>query len=158
VRGTPFVDPGFALPAPPRGAGFLLTPLGPEHNESDLDAWSSSVDHIHATPGFAGRPWPDEPMTLARNMADLRTHVEDFARRLGFTYSVLTDPGGEVIGCVYIYPSGWEGADADVRSWVRASRAELDGPLWRTVSRWVASEWPFASFDYAARPDEPPAP
>jgi hypothetical protein len=146
-----FVGPDFSVPPPPRGAGFLLTALGLEHNEGDLGAWSSSVDHIHATAGFAGHPWPDEPMTPERNLEDLRGHVDDFAQRQGFTYSVLSVPGGGVIGCVYIYPSDEEGVDAHVRSWVRASRSELDVPLFETVTDWLRGEWPFRHYHYADR-------
>jgi hypothetical protein len=148
---TPFVPATFVIPSPPAGAGFVLTPLLVEHNEGDLNAWSSSVAHIHATPGFVGHPWPDEPMTLERNEADLQGHVDDFAARRGFTYSVQSDPGAEVVGCVYIYPSDDDGVDAHVRSWVRASRAELDAPLYRTVRDWLAADWPFVTVDYAAR-------
>jgi hypothetical protein len=154
VTDTPFIAAHIAIPDPPSGPGFVLTPLGTEHNEGDLDAWSSSVEHIHGTAGFAGHPWPDEPMTLERNLGDLQGHVDDFAARRGFTYSVLSDPGGQVIGCVYIYPAPDEGIDASVRSWVRASHAELDGPLYRTVTDWLAAAWPFTSVAYAPRPAE----
>jgi hypothetical protein len=129
----------------------VLTPLRVEHNERDLDAWSSSVNHIHATPGFAGHPWPDHPMTLQRNAADLRQHEDDFAQRRGFTYSVVSEPGAEVVGCVYIYPSPIDDVEADVRSWVRASRAALDAPLYATVLTWLHEEWPFAAIEYAPR-------
>lgn len=149
--GPPFVDPSFSPPPPPRGTGYALMPLGVEHNEGDLDAWSSSVGHIHGTPGFEGRRWPDGPMTLERNLADLQGHVEDFTLRRGFTYSVLSDPGREVIGCVYIYPSDSGDVDAAVRSWVRVSRAELDAPLARTVTEWLNAAWPFRRYDYAPR-------
>ena len=40
---------------PPTGfmAGDLhLEPLGPEHNERDYAAWTSSMDHIRRSPGF----------------------------------------------------------------------------------------------------------
>jgi hypothetical protein len=148
----PFFEPGFMPPAPPRGSGYRLTQLLVEHNEADLAAWSSSVEHIHATPGFEQRPWPDAPMTLERNRADLQAHVDDFAARRGFTYTVLSDPGGDVVGCLYIYPSPLPGVDAHVRSWVRADRSELDGRLYRTVRGWLDTEWPFSSDDYAPRP------
>jgi hypothetical protein len=148
----PFVETDFVAPSPPRGEGFVLTPLGVEHNEADLDAWRSSVAHIHATPGFEGHRWPDEPMTLERNRRDLQRHADDFAERKGFTYTVLSHPGGEVIGCVYIYPSKRDGVQANVRSWVRLSRAELDAPLARTVGDWLRAEWPFETVDYAPRP------
>jgi hypothetical protein len=88
-------------------------------------------------------------MTLERNGAD-REGPADFARRRGLTYSVLSDPGGDVIGCAYIYVSPLLDVDA-VRSWVRASRAELDIPLNRTVTAWLESALPFATYDDAPR-------
>ena len=147
----PFVPAHFALPLPPRGPGFVLTPLRLAHNERDLDAWSSSVNHIHATAGFAGRPWPDEPMTLERNARDLQEHEDDFVHRRGFTYSVLSEPGAEVIGCVYIYPSPDDDVEAEVRSWVRATKGALDAPLYATVLAWLQADWPFRTFTYAPR-------
>ena len=41
--------------------------------------------------------------------------------------------------------------DARALSWVRASHAQLDTPLWRAVSEWLASDWPFGSVEYALR-------
>jgi hypothetical protein len=151
--GPPFFVPAtFTVPLALRTASFALEPLTVARNEADLEAWSTSVAHIRATPGFSGWTWPDEPMTLARNEADLRGHVADFAGRQGFTYSVLSVPGDEVIGCVYIYPSAAAGIDAAVRSWVRSTRAELDAPLYEAVARWLHEDWPFATVDYAPRP------
>jgi hypothetical protein len=150
-----FVPFDFTVPLPPRppeGGAFRLTPLRIEHNQSDLEAWSSSVEHIHATPGFAGSAWPNEPMTLARNADDIREHEADFKRRRGFTYAVVAEPGGQVVGCVYIYPSRRQGLQARVRSWVRASHAELDPLVYRTVFDWLIAAWPFTSFDYTPRP------
>ena len=56
-----------------------------------------------------------------------------------------------MIGCVYIYPDKSEQHDARVRSWVRASRPELDVQLWRAVRDWLADEWPFERVAYAER-------
>ena len=64
-----------------------------------------------------------------------------------------------MIGCVYIYSAAHAdeeraepiAGEASVRSWVRADRAELDEPLWRAVSAWLAADWPFERIDYAAR-------
>ena len=81
----------------------------------------------------------------------MRRHAEDFANRRGFTYTVLDPATDDVIGCVYIYPDKDGTTDALVQSWVRASRAELDVPLWRTVTKWLASEWPFGSVNFAER-------
>jgi hypothetical protein len=154
----PFVPDDFAAPVELVTEQFRLEPLGPQHNAADYDAWTSSMAHIRATPGFARWKWPKE-MTPEENLGDLRRHAEDFVARTGFTYTVL-DPGGRVVGCVYIYPAkDEEGAPAgeaapvaaDVHSWVRADRAELDVPLYAAVSAWLAKAWPFAEVRYAPR-------
>ena len=148
-----FVPAGFAVPDGLTAAQFRLEPLGPQHNAADYAAWTASMDHIRATPGFAGWGWP-EPMSLAENRRDLERHAADFADRSGFTYTVLGAADGEVIGCVYIYPpSGGAAGDgrAVVRSWVRADRAELDPVLYRAVRDWLDGSWPFRSAEYAPR-------
>ena len=141
-----FVPGGFDPPAGLVADRFVLEPLGPQHTESDYDAWTSSMEHIRATPGFPDDNWPQE-MTLDENRADLEGHARDFADRTGFTYTVLDPQSREVIGCVYIYPSRREDRDAQVLLWVRASRAELDGPLWEAVRTWLARDWPFTAVD-----------
>ena len=148
MSGGTFVPEGFAVPERLVTDAFVLEPLGPEHNERDYDAWHSSMEHIHATPGYGSRSWPKE-MTLEENRGDLEMHARHFAERVGFTYSVLD--GETVVGCVYIYPDRDGVHDAQVRSWVRADRAELDAPLWRAVSDWLAADWPFERVEYAAR-------
>ena len=146
----PFVPAEFVVPAPPVSELFRLEPLGPQHNLSDYEAWSSSVEHIHATPGYETSSWPDE-RSIDDNLRDLQAHAEDFENRLGFTYTVLDPATEDVIGCLYIYPSKSAEHDARVQSWVTASRAELDVPLWQAVSEWLAHEWPFERVDYAER-------
>jgi len=138
--------------------GFRLVPLGPQHNEADYAAWTGSINHIRATPGFVGRSWP-HPMSLEDNLRDLERHARDFAERRGFTYTVLGAGSAEVIGCVYIYPlrapgpgGGTEGArGAAVRSWVRADRAQLDRVVYDAVLAWLERDWPFQSIEYAPR-------
>jgi hypothetical protein len=180
-----FVPDDFVVPRELAADGFRLEPLGPQHNEGDYRAWMSSIEHIRSTPGFQGRSWPRE-MTLAENLADLEAHAKDFAARSGFTYTVLAEDGGEIVGCVYIYPAA-DGRDtvgageggtaevgdgdtaevgdgdaagvgdgdaaggAEVRSWVRADRGDLDVPLYEAVSAWLREGWPFATIAYAPR-------
>jgi hypothetical protein len=146
----PFVPSGFAVPPALTTEQFGLEPLGPEHNDSDYDAWSTSVEHIRSTPGWETSSWPDD-RSLADNLRDLQRHADDFERRAGFTYTVLDPATGDVIGCVYIYPGDGEQHDAQVQSWVRASRAELDAQLWRAVTDWLADKWPFERVAYTAR-------
>ena len=147
---SPLVPEGFAVPAGVRSELFVLEPLGVQHNVADHAAWTSSIEHIRATPGFAGRTWP-APMSLQENAADLVKHAHDFADRTGFTYTVLDPASGDVIGCVYIYPPRRDGYDVDVRSWVRADHAGLDKPLHDLVCQWLAAAWPFQKPDYAER-------
>jgi hypothetical protein len=142
-----FVPPDFVVPLTLETQQFRLEPLGPEHNESDYEAWSSSREHIRATRGFEDSSWPDE-RALEDNLRDLRGHADDFAKRQGFTYTVL-NPNGDVVGCVYIYPARDGEHDAHVTSWVRATRSELDVPLRRAVDGWLRSEWPFERAQYA---------
>jgi hypothetical protein len=152
IPDRPFVPADFDVPRDLRADGFRLEPLSPEHNEADHAAWTASIPHIRATPGFEGSRWPERVMTLDENLADLERHARDFAERTGFTYTVL-DEAGTVIGCVYIYPSRDPEHDAHVRSWVRAADADSDIALYRAVSDWLADAWPFRSAEYATRPD-----
>jgi RimJ/RimL family protein N-acetyltransferase len=149
-----FVPAAFVPPAGMATDVLVLEPLGPEHNERDHAAWMSSIEHIHATPGFDDpthpNPWP-EPMTLGENLADLEMHARHLAHREGFTYTVLDPASRDVIGCVYIYPAEDGVHDASVRSWVRVSHAHLDEPLWRAVSDWLERDWPFERLAYASR-------
>jgi hypothetical protein len=149
-----FVPDDFAPPTGLVTPAFVLEPLGPQHNERDYAAWTSSMEHILATPGMVEpgeeHPWPHE-MTLEENLGDLVRHAEDFAARRGFTYTVLDPRGDDVIGCLYIYPSSDDEHDARVESWVTAARAELDPVVWRSVSDWLAAAWPFRNPEYAAR-------
>ncbi|GCD46558.1 GNAT family N-acetyltransferase [Streptomyces paromomycinus] len=162
----PFVPADFVVPRELTTGRFRLEPLTPDHNAADHAAWTASITHIRATPGYTGRGWPPEAgMPLEENFGDLRRHAQDFERRTGFTYSVIGIPDGEVVGCVYIYPApdghGGTGTepdevsdavpDATVRSWVRADRAELDLPLYEAVRDWLAADWPFRTVAYAAR-------
>jgi hypothetical protein len=159
MTGEPFVPVDFAVPEGlVSDQGFRLAPLGPQHNEADYAAWTGSIDHIRATPGFAGRKWP-HPMSLEDNLRDLERHSEDFAERRGFTYTVLGTGPDDVIGCVYIYPLKGQGSNggseagrgAAVQSWVRADRAQLDRALYDAVLAWLERDWPFRSIEYAPR-------
>ena len=150
MSSTEFVPPEFVVPTEVTfGDDLRLFPLGPIHNASDYEAWTSSMDHIRATPGYPDGSWP-RPMTVAENLRDLERHAEDFRLRKGFTYTVL-QANGEVIGCVYIYPSKDEQVDAQVLSWVRADRSHLDRPLYDGVRAWLRTEWPFGRIEYAER-------
>ena len=76
----PFVPADFAVPGGLATGPFRLEPLGHQHNAADYAAWTASISHIRATPGFADISWP-HPMSLADNLRDLERHAQDFAER-----------------------------------------------------------------------------
>ena len=148
----PFVPEDFDVPLGLEGPGFVLEPLGPQHNERDHQAWMSSIDFIHTLPGFDGPDdrWPT-PMSLEENLGDLERHARDFSERAGFTYTVLDPATSDVIGCLYVYPSKDGRHDGDVRSWVRASHQELDRPLRLAIVEWLEEAWPFTAPAFVVR-------
>jgi RimJ/RimL family protein N-acetyltransferase len=141
---SPFVPADFEPPTSLVTEHFRLEPLGPQHNESDLAAWTSSIEHIRSTTGYPDGNWPPpQGMSPEGNLSDLTRHAADFSARQGFTFTVL-DPGvDEVIGCVYLYPDPSEEHDVSVQSWVRADRAELDTVLADAVAAWIEVDWPW---------------
>ncbi|WP_214403479.1 N-acetyltransferase [Pseudonocardia lacus] len=152
----PFVPGDFTAPARHECAGYVLVPLGPEHNDPDHRAWTSSVDHIRSLPGFPDGSWPDPTMTLADNLRDLQRHRRDFDTRRGFTYTVLT-PDGDVAGCLYIYPDRTTGTDAEVSSWLRADHAAHEAEFRACVTTWLADAWPFDTWTYDGRSHSRPS-
>jgi hypothetical protein len=147
------------VPAPLRTAQFVLQPLGPEHNERDHRAWSTSIDHIRATPGFAPGDWGSDdwplPMTPEQNLDDLVMHRNEFDAGEAFAYSVLDTAGRDVIGCVYIDPDRTGAAEAMARCWVSEEWASLDQVLANGVQRWIIEEWPLASVRFPGRRELP---
>ncbi|MFN8196642.1 MAG: hypothetical protein U0R80_20420 [Nocardioidaceae bacterium] len=147
-----FVPTDFDPPTSLVTERFRLEPLGPQHNEADLAAWTSSIAHIRSTPGYPDGRWPpEEGMTPERNLADLTRHAADFEQHRGFTFTVLDTTDGDVIGCVYLYPTASEDFDVSAQSWVRVSKAELDGPLADAVAAWLATDWPWERVDRCGR-------
>ena len=100
------VPEGFVIPRPLVDGAFRFEPLGTRHNVEDHLAWTSSIEHIQRTPGFAGRHWPGEPETLDENLLGLAQHEEDFTHRRGFAYAVRDVLALEYVGCVYFYRLG----------------------------------------------------
>lgn len=144
MTAEPFVPLDFEPPTHLITDRFRLEPLGPQHNVSDLATWSSSVEHIRNTPGYPDGDWPPlEGMSLEANLGDLTRHAADFVAKRGFTFTVLDPANGEVVGCVYLYPSRLPGHDVSVQSWVSAARAELDAPLADAVNEWLLAAWPW---------------
>ena len=158
MTAAPWIAAGL-VPAPLQTAMFVLEPLGPEHNEADHRAWTQSIDHIRATPGFAAQDWGSDdwpvPMSSEQNLRDLVTHRREFDGGEAFAYSVLDGDVHEIIGCVYVDPDSTGAADAMVRCWVTAERASLDHELADAVRRWIIDAWPLKSVRFPGRWNDP---
>lgn len=131
------LPPGFVPSAPDDGSSFAFAVLGPEFNESDLAAWTSSIDYIKTRPGF-GDGWPERAYTLAENEADLIEHADHHAAGIDYAWTILSPGTTEVIGCLYIKPSD-DGPTA--KWWLRADRAHQASDLDAVVLEWLAT-WP----------------
>ena len=130
---------------------FRLALLGPEHNVSDYEAWTSNMDFIRKLPGWEASPWP-QLMTIEENLSDCRSHFERSTAGTDFAYTVLLPDRDEVIGCVYFKPTrpARRGA-VQVLSWVTAEHSDLDRPLHEAVTNWLAAQWPWSVVEYAPR-------
>ncbi|MEZ5255735.1 MAG: hypothetical protein R2705_02185 [Ilumatobacteraceae bacterium] len=135
---------------------FRLEPLGPEHNERDYEAWTSSIDHIRKTPGFAPGDWGDDAwpydMPLASNLVDLERHAAEFRDKISFAYSVIAANSSDVLGCVYINADETGAADAKVRCWLRSTSASDDVMFAAAIKGWLNKEWPFEKVRFPGRP------
>ena len=136
-----FLPDEFVVPIPPPHRDFVFEVLGPEHNESDLAAWSSSIEHIRTSPGWDNSTWPSRVYTPEENLADLCEHRDHHERRIDFAWTVLDPGSGEVIGCVYLKPPK-DGPAARAASWVRADRPDLDEVLRAHLRAWWEKAWP----------------
>jgi hypothetical protein len=112
---------------------FHLVPLGAQHNESDHAAWTS--EH---------RAHPRDARLRVIGLAAGRGHVArrqparagDARARLSPSAPASRSPCScraprRSSAASYIYPAEEGDGDAEVRSWVRADVAELDGALHR---------------------------
>lgn len=147
-----FIPDDFNAPRLVEGADFKLVPLGPELVRIDFAAYMSSIEHLQKT--FSrSTSWPHAGISDADAMKDMETEQARFQGRKSFAYAVLTPDGTRERGCVYVYPSTVKGHDAVVRIWVTKAEydAGFDAELYRWVTRWVQTDWPFAKVAYPGR-------
>lgn len=128
---------GFIPTAPSNTTVFAFEVLGPEHNESDLAAWASSIAEISAVPGFQDG-WPTRAYNLAENLADLTEHADHHAAGIDYAWTILAPGTDEVIGCLYVKP-GPVGPIA--KWWLRRDRRSETSSLDAHIVGWLAT-WP----------------
>ncbi len=151
MYGKPLVPAGFEVPLSLETERLRLRPLYASDALKDYDAVITSAERLK-TVFRPGDTWPDG-LTLEQNLKELAWHEIEFQDRRSFAYTVVSLDESQVLGCLYLYPTGQGGHDVEVSLWVRASEAEtgLDAHLYETVRRWIAEAWPFSNPAYPGR-------
>lgn len=147
----PLVPEHFDLPEVLETGRMRLRPLFMNDAAKDFEAVMASEERLRTVFRPDGN-WPSG-LTLEQNIIELGWHETEFQLRTSFAYTVVNLDETEVMGCVYIYPSGKPGYDAEITMWVRQSRVEegLDEHLFETVERWIADCWPLKKPAYPGR-------
>ena len=129
----PLVPEDFDVPDILETGRMRLRSLTMNDAAKDFEAVMASEERLR-TVFRPGGTWPSG-LTLERNIRELGWHETEFQLRTSFAYTVVNLDETEVMGCVYIYPSGKPGYDAEVTMWVRQSRVAegLDEHLFETV-------------------------
>lgn len=151
MYGMPLVPADFEVPLSLETERLRLRPLCAGDAVKDYDAVMTSAERLK-TVFRPGGTWPDG-LTLEQNLKELAWHEIEFQKRKSFAYTVVNLDDSQVLGCLYLYPTGRGGHDVEVSLWVRASEAEtgLDAHLYETVRRWIEDAWPFANPAYPGR-------
>jgi hypothetical protein len=147
-----FIPADFNAPTAVEAAGFKLRPLSPELAKVDFDAYMSSIEHLQKTFSRSTN-WPRANITSADAMRDMENEQTRFKNRKSFAYAVLTPDGSRERGSVYVSPSPDKSYDAVVRLWVTKADydAGFDAELYKWVTNWVKTEWPFHRVAYPGR-------
>ncbi|MGW3726598.1 N-acetyltransferase [Streptomyces sp. NPDC000851] len=128
----------------PDGDQHHLRPISGTDAPLDYPAVMGSRERLWSIYGKAWG-WPSATMSYEANREDLERHAAEIDAHESFNYTVETQDGTALRGCVYIDPPQKAGADAEISWWVVDS--EVGGRLERAldafVPRWIAEEWPF---------------
>ena len=156
-----FHNPGFAPPEQLRTDEFVLRQLRVTDTPLDYDAVMETREFLRL---WSQEPWPEDDFTVDDNRTDMETAEKWWADRYAYLYTVMNLTETKCLGCVYMFPpdakwlgspqktpvgevGDWDGYDAFVTFWVRASRVAdgLDRRLLDALREWFASDWPFES-------------
>lgn len=149
---TPMVPDDFVLPLLLETDKYKLKPLTVDEVDKDYEAVMSSRDDIRGTFSIPGlENWPQIDLSREEDLSNLGWHQTEFSMRTSFAYTVVSLDDTLCLGCVYIFPSIREGADAEIYLWVRTSHRYLDQQLFQTVKQWIRLSWPFKEAIFPGR-------
>ena len=112
----------------------------------DDDAIMSSIEHLQKTPTppMCG-DWPQQTLTFEQDKKDLKWHEEKNKSKDVFTYIIMNSKETKCLGCIYIFPSTYEGFDAESYFWVTEEQFNkgLDSEIYIFLKKWLKEKWPF---------------
>ena len=92
-----WLDASFVVPERYAVAGVVLVKVDPVYAEQDYQALLQAKAQIRQDLGTA---WPEDNLKLADNKASLVNDLQAFEQRTNFTYHLLEQTTGQIIGCV----------------------------------------------------------
>lgn len=147
-----FIPRDFDVPEQHETENFRIRMLTVNDVVKDYDAVMSSLEHLQGQ-FLEEWGWPRDDLSLEQDLIDLGWHQKEFQMRSSFAYTVVALDESRVIGCLYIFPFGKGGYDAEATMWVRSDMlaSGLDEELYKTVRAWIAEDWPFERTAYPGR-------
>lgn len=105
------VSDNFNVPLQAQGKGFIIRPLTPTYASLDYDAVRKSKSVLGE---IFSDSWPEGINNEQDNLAYIEEDYQDFKDRVGFSYIILDPDESYCMGCLYLFPSLYEGFDVVV--------------------------------------------
>ncbi len=144
------VPDDFDVPLIVKGNGFILRPLTPEYSDLDYDAVMKSKSILS---DIFSDSWPEDINSAEDNLNYIEEDYEDFKNRIGFSYIILDPDELTCFGCVYIFPSVFEGSDVAIYYWFNITivDTQLSLSVEKFIREWIDSYWKIKDPAYPGR-------
>lgn len=128
---------------------FSINRLSPQ---DALEDYSAIISNLHQITGIFGpkNSWPQSSLSLSDNISDLEWHYIEFQERHSFAY-VIKNSYKKYMGCFYIYPSYDPNFEVMCFIWLCREESIFDDIIFKTLKKWVISNWPFKSIVFPGR-------
>jgi hypothetical protein len=132
--------------------GHHLRPIRADDVDLDYPAVMDSRPRLWDIFGEAWG-WPPDTMTFEQDRDDLDRHAREIDSHESFNYAIFDADEQALLGCVYVDPPEFDGADAEICWWVVDAMvgSDLEGVLEVAVPVWIANEWPLRRPRYIGR-------
>ena len=146
VATRPLVDSSFVVPERYAFDNVVVVKVDPAYAEADYVALMLARTQIRQD---LGTTWPEESLTLAENKASLVNDLQAFQQRTNFTYHLLDNATGQVIGCLYLSQGGAEQYQATMYFWLIPAyyQSKAYQPIRQGLQQWINTAWPLQAVD-----------